>query len=78
VADRHPPTSLPRGNSSSDETSGARPRVGVDGARPLDSDTKGIPTNVPERLDLLLPGEAALVYQYLRDRLETVFDHVGD
>ena len=85
MADRHSPTSPPPGrgaagtdDSFSDEVIRTRSPSGVDGARLLDSDAKCIRTDVPERLDLLLPGEAALVYQHLRDRLATVFDRAGN
>lgn len=81
MADRHPPKSFSpgsaagrEGNSFSDEAGEARPSAGVDRERPLDSDAKCVRTDVPERIDLLLPGESALVYQCLRDRLASLFD----
>lgn len=84
MACRHPPifhstgrVAGENGDSYLDDTSGAGPNAGLDRVRPLDSDMKDIRTDVPERLDLLLPGEAALVYHYLRDRLATLFDHAG-
>lgn len=65
------------GDSFSDEPGRRCTPVRVDAARPLDSDAKCIHTDIPERLVSLLPGEAALVYQHLRDRLATVFDDAG-
>ena len=80
MADRHLPTSSPPGGAPTcvddsilDETARTAPSAGVDPSRPLDSDVKCVRTDIPEQLDLLLPGEAALVYQYLRDRLATLF-----
>lgn len=80
MADRHPPTCIllcqatgAEGDSFLDATPADRPSAGVDAARPLDSDAKFIRTDVPERIDKLLPGEAALVYHCLRDRLTTLF-----
>lgn len=81
MADRHPPTSLSpgpatgrEGDSFSDEVGAGRPVAGVDPARRLDSDAKFVRTDVSERIDKLLPGEVALVYHCLRDRLATLFD----
>jgi len=65
------------GDSFSDKPDRRCTPAGVDPARPLDSDTKCIRTDLPERLDSLLPGEAALVYQHLRDRLASLFDEAG-
>lgn len=66
------------GDSFSDETGRPVPFAGVDQSRPVDSDLERVSTNIPERLDVLLPGEAALVYQYLRGRLATLFDDAAD
>lgn len=84
MADRHLPTSSPpesaaagAGDSFSDEPGRTAPSAGIDPSRPLDSDAKFVRTNIPERLDALLPGEAVLVYQYLRGRLATLFDDAG-
>lgn len=66
------------GDSFSDETGLSVPSTGVDRSRPVDSDAKGVSTDIPERLDVLLPGEAALVYQYLRGRLAGLFDDAAD
>ena len=81
MADRHPPTCISlclatgaERDSFLDATPANRPSAGVDPARPLDSDAKIACTDVPERIDKLLPGEAALVYHCLRDRLATLFD----
>lgn len=66
------------GDSFSDERGRPVPSAGVDQSRPVDSDAERVSTNIPERLDVLLPGEAALVYQYLRGRLATLFDDAAD
>ncbi|MBS0477769.1 MAG: hypothetical protein JSR79_00510 [Proteobacteria bacterium] len=68
----------PEGDSFSDEAGQTVPPAGVDHPRPVDSDVKRVRTDVPERLDALLPGEAALVYQHLRGRLATMFDDDGN
>jgi len=65
------------GDSFSDNPGWRYPPAGIDPARPLDSDAKRIRTDLPDRLDMLLPGEAALVYQHLRDRLASLFDDAG-
>ena len=85
MADRHSPTLLPiasvaggTGDSFSDGSVEARALTGVDPVRPLDSGAKRVCTDVPERIDLLLRGEAALVYQHLRGRLGTLFDDAGN
>jgi len=84
VADRHHPDSASpgsaaggKGDSFSDDASTTRRSAGVDPSRALDSDTKRVRTDVAERLDGLLPGEADLVYQHLRGRLPTLFDDAG-
>jgi hypothetical protein len=84
VADHHLSASSPpesaaagAGDSFSDDTGRTVPTAGVDQPRAVDSDAKRVRTDVPERLDALLPGEAALVYQYLRSRLTTLFDDAG-
>ena len=81
MAEPHVPTSSPSGkavagasDSFSDEAGRKFPSAGVDHLRPVDSDAKRVSTDIPERLDMLLPGEVALVYQYLRGRLATLFD----
>jgi hypothetical protein len=66
------------GDSFSDETGRPVPSAGVDHSRPVDSDAKRVSTDIPERLDVLLPGEAALVYQYLRGRLARLFVDAAD
>ena len=81
MADRHlsnspkPGSDAGRGGDSFSDA--ASSSAGVDHLRALDSDGKRDRTDVPERIELLLPGEAALVYQYLRDQLATVFDDAG-
>ena len=84
MADHHLPASSPpesaaegAGDSFSDGSVEARALTGVDPVRPLDSGAKRICTDVPERIDLLLPGEAALVYQHLRSQLTMLFDDAG-
>lgn len=81
MADRHPPNYSPPGSiaegdsdSFSDGAGAARPSARVDPSPPFDSDTMHVRTDIPERLNLIVPGEAALVYQCLRDRLATLFD----
>ena len=66
------------GDPFSDETGRPVPSAGLDRSRPVDSDAERVSTNIPDRLDVLLPGEAALVYQYLRARLATLFDDAAD
>lgn len=84
MADRHPlnyspPGSIAEGDgdSFSDGAGAAGPSARVDPSPPLDSDAKRISTDIPERLDVLMPGEAALVYQYLRGRLAALFNDAG-
>lgn len=67
-----------RGDSFSDRAIATRQSAGVDPSRLVDSDAKRVRTDVPERLDALLPGEAALVYQHLRSRLAALFEDVGN
>ena len=66
------------GDSFSDESVVTVGVAGVDGVPPVDSALDGIRSDIPMRLDGLLPGEAALVYQFLRNRLATLFDADGD
>ena len=61
-------------DSFSDEMGRTVSSAGVDHSRPVESDGKCVRTDIYERLDALLPGEAALIYQYLRSRLATLFD----
>lgn len=84
MAGRHLPASLLPGSAATcaddsilDETGRTAPFAGVDPSRPHDSDTKCVRTDIPEQLDLLLPGEAALIYYHLRSRLATLFDDAG-
>jgi hypothetical protein len=81
VADHDTPTPVPpafvaeeKGDSFSDDQGAAGSAARVDRPCPLDSDAKRIRTDIPERLDQLLPGESALVYHRLRERLATLFD----
>jgi hypothetical protein len=65
------------GDSFSDNPGRRCAPAGVDPVRSLDSDRKCIRTDLPERLDSLLLGESALVYQHLRDQLASLFDDAG-
>lgn len=54
-----------------------RPADQVDPKPAIDSLGRCVRTDVPARLDQLLPGEAALVYQHIKDRLADILGY-GD